>query len=471
MVMKMLTRHLDAREPDSPLFVEGGKTMTTSQFVRKVGFASAELWTSDLTGGRVVAWLGHNSIRMLAYLFACHRAGAVFMPLNWRLALPELRAQLRHAGACALMHDDAHAELAAQLQGDLAPRDEPADGVEPGDVLLVYTSGTTGEPKGAMHTKQGLAANIEAAIAAQHLKKKTKTLAVLPMFHMGGLAIQVLPTLAAGGQVMIHPRFEAEAWFDAVARWRPHTTLLVPAVMRALVEHPLWAEADLSSLRFVTAGSQIVPPALIDAFHARDIPVAQVYGATETGPVSLVVEPGEAMDFPDRSGRAAPGVEVRLAEDGEILLRAPNLMRGYHRHAEPSFDAEGWFATGDLAVDHGEGWYEVVGRSKELIISGGENIHPAEIENLVAQFPGVAECAVVGLRDERWGEVPILAVVPRAGETFDEQALLDVLRLALARFKIPRRVVLLPELPRTALGKVQRGALAKSLAGGGIPDL
>jgi fatty-acyl-CoA synthase len=211
-----------------------------------------------------------------------------------------------------------------------------------------------------------------------------------------------------------------------------------------------------------------VPPALIDAFHARDIPVAQVYGATETGPVSLVVEPGEAMEAADRSGRAAAGVEVKLGTDGEILLRAPNLMRGYHRQVEPSFDAEGWFDTGDLAVDRGDGWYEVVGRSKELIISGGENIHPAEIENLVAQFPGVAECAVVGLGDERWGEVPVLAVVPRAGETVDGQARLNVLRLALARFKIPRRVVMLAELPRTALGKVQRGALAKTLAGDGV---
>jgi fatty-acyl-CoA synthase len=289
-------------------------------------------------------------------------------------------------------------------------------------------------------------------------------LAVLPLFHVGGLCIQTLPALAAGGVVNLQPRFEPGAWFDAVQSWRPTTTLLVPAVMQALIEHPRWAASDLSSLQFVASGSQIVPRALIDAFHARGVPVAQIYGATETGPVSVVLRPDEALAHPGMAGRPALGVQLRLAADGEICLKAPNLMRGYHRSSEPGFDAQGWFHTGDLAVQHEGGLLEVVGRSKELIISGGENIHPAEIENLISRHLAVLECAVAGVADARWGEVPVLAVVARPGQLVEGAALLAALDGHLARFKHPRRVVVLPALPKTALGKVQRGALALILA-------
>jgi fatty-acyl-CoA synthase len=179
-----------------------------------------------------------------------------------------------------------------------------------------------------------------------------------------------------------------------------------------------------------------------------------------------VLKPDEALAHVGQVGRPALGVRCRLAADGEILLQAPNLMRGYHRSSEPSFDAEGWFHTGDLAVVHEGGFIEVVGRSKELIISGGENIHPAEIEQLVATRPEVAECAVIGLPDERWGEVPVLALVLKPGASFDAAALQALFDEHLARFKHPRRVQVLAELPRTALGKVQRPALAARLASG-----
>jgi len=234
-------------------------------------------------------------------------------------------------------------------------------------------------------------------------------------------------------------------------------------VMKALTDHPRWASANLSSLAYVNSGSQIVPRALIDAFHARGVPVAQVYGSTETGPVSVVLKPEEALDHPGMVGRPALGVHLRLAEDGEILLKAPNLLRCYHRSSEPTFDDQGWFHTGDLALQHADGLLEVVGRSKELIISGGENIHPAEIEQLAQAWPGVAECAVVGLPDERWGEVPVLAVVAHQGAELDTQALLARLATQLARFKLPRQVRVVDALPKTALGKVQRMALVRQL--------
>jgi fatty-acyl-CoA synthase len=425
--------------------------------------AEAHLRAERVLPGAIVAWLGHNSWDFIATLVACQRIGAVLLPLNTRLAPAELARIAGHAGAGHLLGTPDAESLAGEVLRRVPLKPGPAAGVETGDLLLVYTSGTTGEPKGAMHTAAGVMANAVAAIAAQGLNAATRTLAGLPLFHVGGLNIQTLPTLAAGGRVSLLPRFEPGAWFDAVEQWKPTTTLLVPAVMRALIEHPRWATADLASLRFVNSGSQIVPRALIDAFHARGIPVAQVYGATETGPVSVVLKPDEAMAHPGMAGRPALGVQLRLAADGEIWLKGPNLMRGYHRSAsadDRGFDADGWFHTGDLAVPHPGGLLEVVGRSKELIISGGENIHPAEIENLLAGHPDIAECAVVGVPDARWGEVPVLVVVPGAGRTFDAAALQPLFDAQLARFKHPRRVVLAQALPKTALGKVQRQQLA-----------
>jgi fatty-acyl-CoA synthase len=428
--------------------------------------ALLHLQQEGVRAGSVVAWLGHNSWDQLATLVACRRLGAVLLPLNWRLAAAELAQIVRHAGAGHLMGTPELEALAGEVLAHAPLTPGPACGVLPGDLLLVYTSGTTGVPKGAMHTAAGMQANALAAVAAQGLNSQSRVLSVLPLFHVGGLCIQTLPALAVGAKVLLHPRFEPEAWFDAVANWRPTTTLLVPAVMRALIEHPRWATSDLTSLQFVNSGSQIVPRALIEAFHARGIPVAQVYGATETGPVSIVLRPDEAMAHVGHAGRPALGVQVRLAADGEILLKGANLMRGYHREATPGFDAEGWFHTGDLALQHADGCYEVVGRSKELIISGGENIHPAEIEHLAAERPEVQECAVIGLPDARWGEVPVLVVVERAGRRLDRDALQALFDARLARFKHPRRVQVVPALPRTALGKVQRALLARTLAEG-----
>jgi fatty-acyl-CoA synthase len=432
--------------------------------------ARQRLDAEGVVPGAIVAWIGHNSWAQLAALAECERRGAVLMPLNWRLAPAELAQQLEHAGAGHLLTGAGTDALAAELRARVTLHPGPAEGIEPGDLLLVYTSGTTGEPKGALHTAAGMRANRAAAIEVQGFGATTRVLSVLPLFHVGGLCIQTLPVLAAGGALQLHPRFDPEAWFDDVERWRPTTSLLVPAVMRALVEHPRWPRADLSSLAFVNSGSQIVPHHLVEAFHARGVPVAEVYGSTETGPVSIVRRAAEAFAHVGHAGRPAPGVEVRLGADGEVCLKAPNLLRTYHRSTTPAFDAEGWFHTGDLAIRHPDGCFEIVGRSKELIISGGENIHPAEIEGLLAERPEIADAAVVGLPDARWGEVPVLALTLRPGMHLDEAALRALLDARLARFKHPRRIVVVDALPRTALGKVQRARLARELAArSGVP--
>ncbi len=422
----------------------------------------ADLRRLGVRAGDSIGWLALNQPRALALLRACERLGTRYVPLNWRLAAPELAAIACHAGLQQLLHGEAMAALAAQVRALIELPQPRTPDHRPGDLMLVYTSGTTGAAKGAIHTASAMQANIAAAIDAQGFDGSTRTLAVLPLFHVGGLCIQVLPTLAAGGVVRLHERFDAGAWLHDVAAWRPTTSLLVPATMRALIDHPQWASADLSSLAFVSTGSQIVPRAFIDAFHARGVPVCQVYGATETGPVTLVLRPEQAMARPGKAGRPALGVDVQLV-DGEVWVRAPNLARGYHREPDAPAFAGGWFRSGDLAECDTDGFYEIVGRSKDLIISGGENIHPAEIENLALGDPAVADAAVIGLPDARWGEVPVLALVARPGCGIDLDRLRALFAARLARFKQPQRIVVVDALPKTALGKVRKTELQAEL--------
>ncbi len=460
------------RRPQAMALVAGGRAWTFADLAREVDASVASLRADGLGAGDSLGWLGLNTPGMLAALFACEATGARFVPLNWRLAAAELATIVEHAGLQHLHVDDALRPLGDAVRALVTLPQPRAPGHEPGDLLLAYTSGTTGRPKGAIHTTAGMAANIDAAVDAQGFDECTRALAVLPLFHVGGLCIQTLPVLAAGGCVVLHPRFDAGAWLAEVERSRPTTSLLVPATMRALLDHPAWPTTDLASLAFVNSGSQVVPVPLIEAFHARGVPVCQVWGSTETGPVSIVLRRDEAMAHVGSTGRPARGVEIRLVVDGrdaapgetgELWVRAPNLMRGYHRATHPESFAGGWFRSGDLARADAAGYVTVVGRSKDLIISGGENIHPAEIENLLAHHPDVAECTVVGVPDARWGEVPVLAVVARYGRTVDPQRLQALFDAKLARYKHPRRIVVVDALPKTALGKVQKATLAAAL--------
>lgn len=467
-----------------------GRTFSYGKLWRRVERVSAHLaGTWGIQPGDRVGTLSLNHELQLAMLFACARIGAMFVPMNFRLAVPELRAIAEHAGLRAIFHDDSHADMASAVaSGDVAcahidrliaqpapfglafapvPDDAP--------VLLAYTSGTTGKPKGAVHTQAGLLANARASWWAHGMRADDHILSVLPMFHVGGLCIQTLPALLAGAQVTLHDRFTPGGWLDAVAQQCPTLSLMVPATLRAVLEHPDWADADLSSLRGVMAGSSTIPLAYIEAFHARGVPLGQVYGATETGPVSVVLRLDQATARPGYAGWPHPEAEVRLVDAdgeevpqgavGELWVRGANVMQGYWARQDASF-ADGWFHSGDLAHRDADGCIEVVGRSKDMIISGGENIYPAEIENVLVGMPGVQECAVVGVPDPRWGEVPVAVIVPAPGAdraALEGATLREALAERVARFKLPREVVLLDDMPRSALGKVLKPLLRAML--------
>jgi fatty-acyl-CoA synthase len=457
---------------------------------QRIERATHALLAAGVRPGDRVAWLGFNDPALLVLLFALSRVGAILLPLNYRLAAPEQVAILGHAGVSLLVSDSAHAGAAAALAAAQGCRQLPATGLTAdgrGDadagvlageyaspVLLVYTSGTTGKPKGALHTQSGLIWNCVISTHAHELTQADHVLSALPMFHVGGLCIQTLPALHAGATVTLHARFDAAAWLADVARRRPTLSLMVPATLRAVLDHADFASADLSSLRFLAAGSSTIPTSTIAAIHARGVPVGQVYGATETGPVSIYLRRADAMQHVGAAGKAGLHVDVKLVNTlgetvapgavGEIWVRAPNVMAAYWADADNPAFADGWFHTGDLARCDEAGFYEVVGRSKDMIISGGENVYPAEIENLLADCPEILEAAVVGQPDARWGEVVVAVVVCKPGSGLDAAGVLQLFEGRLARFKHPKRIVFCEALPKTALGKVQKAGLLAGLA-------
>ena len=477
-----------------------------AKFWRRVERVTGHLQnTFGLKGGQRVAWLGLNHELQCVTFIACARLGLIFMPLNYRLAVAELKMVMKDATPSLLVYDalhestantltleqlgelpqsDCHTSLLDRLIDHPSPRHIEFPRIsEDADLLLVYTSGTTGLPKGALHTQSGLLANAEASHQAHDFTEHDIVLSTLPMFHVGGLCIQTLPALLAGVSVYLHPRFEPSAWLAAVTEGaeasRPTLSLLVPATLRAVLDHPNWAHADLKSLRGIMTGSSTMPASYLQQFHARGIPVGQIYGATETGPVSVVLKFKDAIS---RIGFAGwpharltlklidpEGFEVPIGTAGEVCVKAPNVMRGYwsSSHTQTSDGLQdGWFHSGDMGFLDQEGCLQIVGRNKDMIISGGENIYPAEIENALMAFPGVAECAVVGLPDERWGEVPVLAVTRQAtpeGNQLRAEDILSHLQSQIARFKLPRRVVFREELPKSALGKVQKPILQQQL--------
>lgn len=480
------------RHPDRTAIIDGdGVTLTYGGLQAEAEALARALPALGIARGDRVAWLGQNEAAELALLLACARCGAVLLPLNWRLATPELRYILDHAEARLVFAQPAMMALAmaatpagCRVVDSAAPL--PADelaaptGLADDALLLVYTSGTTGRPKGAVLTQAAVAANAENARAVFDLTEADRILTVLPMFHVGALNIQTVPALLSGAAVILHPGFDADAFLDACAAQRPTLSLLVPTVMRMLVTHPRWQTADLSTLRAIGAGSSEVPVALIEIFHARGIPVQQVYGATETAPIAIAQTRAEALAAPGSIGRAAALCEARIqdaagnplppGQAGEIAIRGPNVMREYWKARAATADAlrDGWFRTGDAGRMDEAGRFWFTDRIKHVIISGGENIYPAEVERVLLTAPGVAEGAVCGRADARWGEVPVAVVVP--GEGFDRAAVLHHFEGRLARFKHPRDVVAVPALPRTALGKVQvpeLRALAARGRGGG----
>jgi fatty-acyl-CoA synthase len=485
--------------PGKPAIIFDGEVLSYRALHDRIEQAARAMKAEfGVSPGDRVAILSLNRPDYLVLLYACARLGAMLVPLNWRLAFAEQLFILSDASVKVLVLERAFAAILPGLEErlpttgiiglDFVPPEGSGfgtllaqargDGRHPHidlscPLLIVYTSGTTGRPKGAVLRQEALLWN---AVMSQHMHGLTSddhVLTVLPFFHVGGLNIQTTPALHFGATVSILPRFTPEAAFAVIRQHRPTLTVLVPAIIQAVTDHPDWLATDLSSLKAVSTGSTIVPPHLIERIVARGVPVLQVYGSTETCPVAIYTRLGGDLSRVGSTGLPGlcceatvidgAGHELPPDTPGEIVVRGPNVFFEYWGNAGATREAlqDGWYRTGDIGRRDKDGYFWVHDRKKNLIISGGENIYPAEVERVLLEHPDVVDCGVIGRPDPKWDEVPVAYVIRRDGCPVEAEDLKAHVLTQLARFKVPREIVFVDDLPRTALGKVQHFMLRR----------
>ncbi|HEU0245595.1 MAG TPA: AMP-binding protein, partial [Gaiellaceae bacterium] len=420
-------RWLEDRRRTTPRRVAielSGSTVTYEELATRSERMAAALANRGVRHGDRIATLTANSAEHVALLFACARLGLALQPLNWRLAPGEIRYQLDDSTPALVVVAPEHDGLARE-SGSPVPRvsfgeldsDEALPEVEVRDddpLLLSYTSGTTGKPKGAILTHANCFWTNLSFDRTSGIADDDVVLQVLPQFHSGGWNVQPLLAWWKGATVVLEPSFDAARALRLIEEKRVTTMMGVPATYLFMAERPEFAQADLSSLRLAVVGGAPMPESLLRTWHERGVAIVQGYGLTEAAPNVLCLPPEDAVRKLGFAGKPYPHVEVALrdfesgaalvgAATGELVVRGPNVFAGYWGNPEATADAfaDGWLRTGDLAERDEEDYYRIVGRLKELVISGGENVYPAEIEDVLHAHPAVAEAAVVGVPDER----------------------------------------------------------------------
>ncbi|WP_217247326.1 long-chain fatty acid--CoA ligase [Streptomyces sp. AC602_WCS936] len=486
------------KTPDRVAVVHEGRERTYRDLHQRALSLAHGLRALGTGAGDRIAYLGPNHPAFLETLFAAGTLGAVFVPLNTRLAAPELAYNLADSGSTVLIHGPEQAHTARTATQEAAVRhrialDGPEDGAlgyeelltrgattEPLDVavapddpcMIMYTSGTTGRPKGAVLSHANITWNSVNVLVDTDLTGDEVTLVVAPLFHTAGLNMTCLPTLLKGGRVVLLGAFDAERVLATIESRRVTYMFGVPTMYDAMAALPRWTTTDLSSLRTVSCGGAPVPARTIATYLARGLAFSQGYGMTEAAPGVLFLgqeqtsakagSAGVPHFFTDTRVVLPGGDDAGPGQPGEILVQGPNVMTGYWGRPEDTdaaFTDDGWLRTGDVARTDTDGYAYIVDRVKDMFVSGGENVYPAEVEDVILTHPAVAECAVIGVPDQVWGEVGRAVVVLGPGARADENDILAHLRGKLAKYKTPRSVVLTDNLPRTASGKIIKAAV------------
>jgi fatty-acyl-CoA synthase len=481
--------------PDRRCLSFEGETWTYATMLERIDRTAAALREGGVRHGDRVAFLGLNHPAFFETMFGAARLGAIFVPLNFRLTSPELSFIVNDAGVHTIVVDDAHRKLVDDVRAQLPCRrflssegpDEgwvtlddvrgsvAAAGPQGGEAIdadevavIMYTSGTTGRPKGAMLTHANLWWNNVIALLLTDMLESDVSLVVAPLFHIGGLNVTTLQAWMKGAENVLHRSFDPGRFIEDIARYGVTIAFAVPAMLLFVSQHPEFNGADLTTVRSIVCGGAPVPEGLIKLYIGRGIQINQGYGLTETSPCVSFLTPEHALAKLGSAGRAPMFIEIRLEDAdgetvaepdarGEICVRGPNVMKGYWNRPEATaaaIDPEGWFHTGDVGYVDSEGFLFVADRIKDMVITGGENVYPAEVESVLYTHPAIADVAVIGLPDERWGESVTAVAVLREGASLTLEELRDFASDSLARYKLPSRLETVEVLPRNPAGKV-----------------
>jgi fatty-acyl-CoA synthase len=474
-----------------------GTTWTYAEMMERIECVATVLREGGVRHGDRVAFLGFNHPSFFLTMFASSRLGAIFVPLNFRLTGPELSFIINDAGVHTIVADPTHRSVIDGIShelpchrflateaavGDLqgpwlsldalaaeAGRLANAEPLDPDEVaLIMYTSGTTGRPKGAMLTHANIWWNNSIALLLADILETDVSLVVAPLFHIGGLNVTTLQVWMKGGENVLHRSFDPAAFLRDIATYGVTITFAVPAMLLFVSQHPEFAAADLTTVRSIVCGGAPVPEAIIKLYLGRGIQINQGYGLTETAPCATFLTPEHSLARLGSAGRAPMFIDLKLVDaegatvaeplaKGEICVRGPNVMKGYWNRPEATaqaIDPEGWFHTGDVGYFDEDGFLFVADRIKDMVITGGENVYPAEVESVLYEHPAVAEVAVIGLPDERWGEAVTAVAVLKPESELSLQQLRDFASESLAGYKLPSRLKLVAALPRNPAGKV-----------------
>ena len=494
--------HHAAYAPDSPAQHDGhsGRHFSYLAMHRRVDALAGHLQQiAGVQPGERVATLCHNSTDNNEILFSAPRIGAIHLPLNWRLALPELEFILKDAEPRVLIYSEEFAAEAAELQrrcgplhlilkrdGDDSPYEQAiAAGLAPTahrprleDMwVLMYTSGTTGRPKGAQITYQAQFFNTIHAAMTTELTRRSHGLTYLPQFHIGGICLYAMPCFHLGAPITVMRQFDPQTCLDLLSNPASGITHTfgVPTNFLFMSQLPGFAAARFDHLVSVGIGGAPSPLALLQLYASKGVLFQQGWGMTETCTIGTLLSKEHALDKIGSSGRQVLHADLKIVDTqgqsvpdgqtGELLIKGPTVTPGYWRRPEANASTliDGWLHTGDAAYRDSEGFYYIVDRWKDMLISGGENVYPAEVEDAIYRLPGIAEAAVIGVADDTWGEVGRAFIVLKPGIALSEAEILEHCRAQLARFKVPKSIRFIAELPHNATGKVTKHALPRDL--------